>query len=35
MLADTYGWFKEGFRTADLREAKAMLSGGVQGAEDS
>jgi DNA-binding SARP family transcriptional activator/predicted ATPase len=25
-LADIYGWFTEGFDTADLREAKALLS---------
>jgi hypothetical protein len=25
MLAETYGWFTEGFDTADLREAKALL----------
>jgi predicted ATPase len=25
MLAEIYGWFKEGFDTADLREAKALL----------
>jgi predicted ATPase/class 3 adenylate cyclase len=25
MLADTYGWFTEGFDTADLQEAKALL----------
>ena len=25
-LADTYGWFTEGFDTADLREAKALLA---------
>jgi tetratricopeptide (TPR) repeat protein len=25
MLADTYGWFTEGFDTADLREAKTLL----------
>jgi hypothetical protein len=25
MLADTYGWFTEGFDTADLKEAKALL----------
>ena len=24
-LADVYGWFTEGFDTADLREAKALL----------
>jgi predicted ATPase len=27
MLAEAYGWFTEGFDTADLREAKAMLEG--------
>jgi hypothetical protein len=26
MLAEIYGWFTEGFDTADLREAKALLS---------
>ena len=26
MLAETYGWFTEGFDTADLREAKALLA---------
>jgi predicted ATPase len=25
MLAETYGWFTEGFDTADLKEAKALL----------
>ena len=25
LLADTYGWFTEGFDTADLKEAKALL----------
>jgi hypothetical protein len=25
MLAETYGWFIEGFDTADLKEAKALL----------
>ena len=25
MLAEIYGWFTEGFDTADLQEAKAML----------
>jgi adenylate cyclase len=25
MLAAVYGWFTEGFDTADLREAKALL----------
>jgi hypothetical protein len=24
-LSDTYGWFTEGFDTADLKEAKALL----------
>jgi len=27
MLAETYGWFTEGFDTADLRDAKALLDG--------
>jgi len=27
MLADSYGWFTEGFDTADLKEAKALLEG--------
>jgi hypothetical protein len=26
MLAEIYGWFTEGFGTADLREAKALLA---------
>ncbi len=26
MLADIYGWFTEGFDTADLKDAKALLS---------
>jgi predicted ATPase len=26
MLAETYGWFTEGFDTADLQEAKALLA---------
>ena len=25
LLAETYGWFTEGFDTADLREAKVLL----------
>jgi predicted ATPase len=25
LLAKVYGWFTEGFDTADLREAKALL----------
>ena len=25
LLAPIYGWFKEGFDTADLKEAKALL----------
>jgi predicted ATPase len=25
LLAESYGWFTEGFDTADLREAKALL----------
>jgi predicted ATPase len=25
LLAEIYGWFTEGFDTADLREAKALL----------
>jgi hypothetical protein len=25
MLADTYNWFTEGFDTADLKDAKALL----------
>ena len=25
MLAEIYGWFTEGFNTADLKEAKALL----------
>ncbi len=25
MLADIYNWFTEGFDTADLKEAKALL----------
>jgi len=26
LLAPIYGWFTEGFETADLREAKALLA---------
>ena len=26
MLAETYGWFTEGFDTADLQEARALLN---------
>jgi predicted ATPase len=26
LLAPVYGWFTEGFETADLREAKALLN---------
>jgi predicted ATPase len=25
LLAPTYGWFTEGFETADLKDAKALL----------
>jgi hypothetical protein len=25
MTAETYGWFSEGFSTADLKDAKALL----------
>ena len=25
MLAESYGWFTDGFETADLQEAKALL----------
>jgi adenylate cyclase len=25
ILADIYGWFTEGFHTADLKEAKVLL----------
>jgi len=25
MLSETYNWFTEGFDTADLKEAKALL----------
>ena len=27
MLAEIYGWFTEGFDTADLKDAKALLDG--------
>jgi predicted ATPase len=27
LLAEVYGWFTEGFATADLQEAKALLDG--------
>jgi len=27
MLAEIYGWFTEGFDTADLQEAKVLLEG--------
>ena len=27
LLAPVYGWFTEGFDTADLQEAKALLEG--------
>ena len=27
LLAPVYGWFTEGFNTADLKEAKGLLSG--------
>jgi len=26
LLAETYGWFTEGFDTTDLQEAKALLN---------
>ena len=29
LLAPVYGWFTEGFDTRDLKEAKALLGGGV------
>ena len=25
LMAETYGWFTEGFETADLKDAKALL----------
>jgi hypothetical protein len=25
MLAEIYGWFTEGFETADLKDAKALI----------
>ena len=31
MLAETYDWFTEGFETADLREAKALLEESSEG----
>ena len=30
MLAEIYGWFTEGFHTADLKEAKALLKDGFR-----
>ena len=27
MLAEIYGWFTEGFDTADLKDAKALVEG--------
>lgn len=27
MLGEIYGWFTEGFDTADLKDAKALLAG--------
>ena len=27
LLAEIYGWFTEGFDTADLKEAKVLLEG--------
>ena len=27
LLTELYGWFTEGFATADLQEAKALLDG--------
>jgi hypothetical protein len=27
MLGEIYGWFVEGFETADLKEAKLLLEG--------
>jgi len=32
MLAEIYGWFTEGFDTADLQEAKALLESLESGA---
>lgn len=29
LLAPIYGWFTEGFDTADLQEAKALLTAGA------
>ena len=26
LLAETYGWFTEGFGTTDLKDAKALLA---------
>jgi predicted ATPase len=31
LLAPIYGWFTEGFDTADLKEAKALLDGLAEG----
>ena len=31
LLAPVYGWFTEGFDTADLKEAKALLDGLAEG----
>jgi len=35
MLADIYNWFTEGFDTADIKDAKALLDelGGSAGCE--
>ena len=34
LLAEIYGWFTEGFDTADLKDAKALLEE-LKGAGDS
>ena len=31
LVAEIYGWFTEGFDTADLQEAKALLEAGAAG----
>lgn len=33
VLTESYGWFTEGFGTADLREARALLEASGQGGE--
>jgi hypothetical protein len=35
LLAETYGWFTEGFEALDLQEARALLDGLASGTDCS